>query len=391
MAYKTHWQLVQWGLAPIAQIDFILAGQRGLPHIGTRRSVFGLRLLEEEPVPDILSREIRLRRHPTGLPTEDDFELAAVRIPEPQPGEVLVRNSFMSVDPYMRGRMNAGESYTASFQIGEPLTGGCVGQVVAGQHDRFKVGDYVMSFLGWREYFVSDGRDLNQIDPRVAPIQAFLGVLGMPGLTAYVGLLDIGRLKAGETVFVSAAAGAVGSVVCQIAKLKGCRVIGSAGSPAKIAWLLDEAGVDAAFNYREVTDLTAELGRHCPQGIDVYFENVGGAHLEAALQHMNNHGRIAVCGMISQYNATTPEPAPRNLGLVIGKRLTLQGFLVSDHVDRQPQFFADMAQWLAAGQIKWQETVVEGIERAPQALIGLFKGENIGKMLVKLGPSPAEK
>ncbi len=338
---------------------------------------------------EILSREIRLRRRPTGLPDEDDFELATVSVPELQPGELLVRNSYMSVDPYMRGRMNAGKSYTSSFEIGEPLTGGCVGQVVAGLNDRFQIGDYVASSLGWREYFISDGSNLSQIDPHVAPIQAYLGVLGMPGLTAYVGLLDIGRLKAGETVFVSAASGAVGAVACQIAKLKGCHVIGSAGSPAKVAWLLDEAGVDAAFNYREVTDLTAELGRHCPRGIDVYFENVGGAHLEAALQHMNNYGRIAVCGMISQYNATTPEPGPRNLALVIGKRLTLQGFLVSDHADRQPQFLADMTQWLASGQIKWEETVVEGIERAPQALIGLFKGENVGKMLVKVGPDPA--
>ena len=337
----------------------------------------------------ILSREIRLRRRPTGLPVEDDFELATVPIPELRAGELLVRNSYMSVDPYMRGRMNAGRSYTPPFQIGEALTGGCVGQVVASLNDRFQAGDCVTSFLGWREYFVSDGRDLTRIDPRVAPIQAYLGVLGMPGLTAYVGLLDIGRLQAGETVFVSAAAGAVGAVACQIAKLKGCRVIGSAGSPAKVAWLLDEAGIDAAFNYREAADLTAELGRHCPQGIDVYFENVGGAHLEAALQHMNLHGRIAVCGMISQYNASAPEPGPRNLTLMIGKRLTLQGFIVSDHADRRPQFSADMAQWLAAGQIKWQETVIEGIARAPQALIGLFRGENTGKMLVKIGPDPA--
>ena len=314
---------------------------------------------------EILSREIRLRRRPTGMPDEDDFALATVPIPELRPGELLVRNIYMSVDPYMRGRMNAGRSYTPPFQIGEALTGGAVGQVVAALNGRFQAGDYVTSMYGWREYFVSDGRGLTQIDPRVAPIQAYLGVLGMPGLTAYVGLLDIGRLKAGETVFVSAASGAVGAVACQIAKLKGCRVIGSAGSPAKVAWLLDEAGVDAAFNYREVADLAAELGRHCPQGIDVYFENVGGAHLEAALQHMNAYGRIAVCGMISQYNATAPAPGPRNLALVIGKRLTLQGFIVSDHAGRQPQFFADMSQWLAAGRIKWQETVVEGLERRP--------------------------
>ena len=340
---------------------------------------------------EILSRETRLRSRPTGLPTEDNFELATVVVPELQPGELLVRNSYMSVDPYMRGRMNAGKSYTSSFQIGEPLNGGCVGQVVAGRMTGSR--SAIMLRVPWGGANTSSrmAATWRRIDPGVAPIQAYLGVLGMPGMTAYVGLLDIGRLKAGETVFVSAASGAVGAVVCQIAKLKGCRVIGSAGSSAKVTWLLDEAGVDAAFNYKEVTDLTAELGRHCPEGIDVYFENVGGAHLEAALQHMNNYGRIPVCGMISGYNATRPEPAPRNLGLVIGKRLTLQGFLVSDHADRQPQFFADMAQWIASGQIKWQETIIEGIEHAPQALIGLFKGENLGKMLVKIGPNPASE
>jgi NADPH-dependent curcumin reductase CurA len=264
-----------------------------------------------------------------------------------------------------------------------------VGQVVRSEGGPFQVGDYVMGMQGWREYYVSDGAGLNKIDPRIAPVQAFLGIVGMPGLTAYVGLLDIGQPQPGETVFVSAASGAVGSVVCQIAKIKGCRVVGSAGSDEKIAWLKDVAGVDAAFNYKEVGDLSAELGRLCPQGVDVYFENVGGAHLQAALEHMNSFGRVAVCGMISQYNATGAQPGPSNLSYVIGKRLMLKGFIVSDHYDRLPQFYADMGGWIAQGKVKWQETVIEGLENAPRAFIGLFKGENLGKMLVKVGPDPA--
>ncbi|MCP4517745.1 MAG: NADP-dependent oxidoreductase, partial [Delftia sp.] len=216
--------------------------------------------------------------------------------------------------------------YVPPFRLGKPLTGGCVGQVVRSEGGPFQVGDYVMSMLGWREYYVSDGAGLNKIDPHIAPVQAFLGTVGMPGLTAYVGLLDIGQPQPGETVFVSAASGAVGSVVCQLARLKGCRVVGSAGSDEKIAWLKDVAGVDAAFNYKKVDDLSAELGRLCPQGVDVYFENVGGLHLQAALDHMNSFGRIVVCGMISQYNATTAQPGPSNLSYVIGKRLMLKGF-----------------------------------------------------------------
>jgi NADPH-dependent curcumin reductase CurA len=239
---------------------------------------------------------------------------------------------------------------------------------------------------GWREYYVSDGADLTKIDPTLAPPQAYLGVLGMPGLTAYVGLLDIGRPQAGDTVFVSAAAGAVGSVVCQIAKLKGCHVVGSAGLADKVHWLREVAGVDAAFNYKTVDSLTAELGKHCPRGIDVYFENVGGTHLEAALEHMNMHGRIVLCGMISQYNDATGFSGPRNLRLAVRKRLTLTGFIVSDHADRQPQFYADMAAWIADDKIKWQETIIDGIENAPKAFLGLFVGENTGKMLVRLCP-----
>jgi NADPH-dependent curcumin reductase CurA len=333
-----------------------------------------------------VSRDIRLRNRPVGLPSARDFELVAAPIPIPLAGEVLVRNLYMSVDPYMRGRMTEQPSYVTPFQLGQPLDGGCVGQIVESNRNTFQVGDHVLGRKGWREYYVSDGTDLTKIDPTLAPPQAYLGILGMPGLTAYVGLLDIGRPQAGDTVFVSAAAGAVGSVVCQIAKLKGCHVVGSAGSAAKVHWLQEVAGVDGAFNYKTVDSLTAELGRHCPRGIDVYFENVGGAHLEAALEHMNIHGRIVLCGMISQYNDTTGFSGPRNLRLAVRKRLTLTGFIVSDHADRQPQFYADMAAWIADGKLKWQETIIDGIENAPKAFLGLFAGENTGKMLVKLCP-----
>jgi len=329
-----------------------------------------------------MSREIRLKRRPVGLPHESDFEVATVPMPTPGAGEVLVRNLYMSVDPYMRGRMLDQPSYVQPFQVGQPLDGGCVGQVVQSQDGRFQVGEHVLGRKGWREYYVSDGADLSRIDANLAPVQTYLGTLGMPGLTAYVGLLDIGRPQAGETVFVSAAAGAVGTVACQIAKLQGCRVVGSAGAPDKVAWLREVAGIDAAFNYKEVESLAAALAQHCPNGIDVYFENVGGAHLEAALEHMNGFGRIALCGMIASYNDTTPSSGPHNLRLAVRKRLTLQGFIVSDHLDRQAQFYKDMSDWIAAGKIKWQETIVAGIENAPRAFIGLFKGENVGKMLV---------
>ena len=338
---------------------------------------------------EIVSKEIILRRRPVGLPTEDDFELAHSMVPEVTAGEVLVRNIYMSVDPYMRGRMTAGRSYVPPFDLGKPLEGRCVGQVVQSKREDFHLGDYVLSMRGWREYYLSDGSDLTRVDGKAAPIQAYLGILGMTGLTGYVGLLDMGQPKAGETVLVSAASGAVGATVCQIAKIKGCHVVGSAGSDHKVKWLMEEAGVDAAFNYKKVEDLLAELTKHCPQGIDVLFENVGGEHLEAAIEHMNTHGRIVLCGMISQYNATERPPGPKNLFLAISKRLSLKGFIVSDHLDRQPQFHADMQTWIAEDRIRWKETIVEGIEKAPRAFIGLFEGANFGKMLVKVGPDPA--
>ena len=334
------------------------------------------------------SREIRLKNRAEGMPRETDFELAEVDLPEIGKGEILVQNIYMSVDPYMRGRMNDRKSYIPPFQLGMPLDGGCVGRVVGSENSLFKVGDEVTGMLGWREYFVSDGKGLLKIDPSMAPIQSYLGTLGMPGLTAYAGLLHIGKPGEGETVFVSAAAGAVGSVVSQIAKLKGCTVVGSAGSDEKVSWLLQEAGVDAAFNYKKVDDIIAEVGKHCPKGIDVYFENVGGVHLEAALEHMNTHGRIVLCGMISIYNASKPVPGPTNLANIIGKQLIIQGFMVANHFDKMQVFYSDMRKWIAEGKIKWKETVVDGIENAPKAFIGLFKGENFGKMIVKLGPDP---
>jgi NADPH-dependent curcumin reductase CurA len=320
------------------------------------------------------------------MPTPDDFEFVTVTIPEPSPGEIQVRNIYMSVDPYMRGRMFDRKSYAPSFQVGEVMAGRSVGQVLASKNERFSVGDYVTSMLGWREYYVSDGKGIRKVDADLVPIQAYLGTFGMPGMTAYVGLMDIGQIKEGDVVFVSAAAGAVGAVACQIAKLKGCRVIGSAGSDAKISWLMDTLGIDAAFNYKQVTNLTAELGRHAPQGVDVYFENVGGRHLQAALAQMNDFGRVVCCGMISGYNATEPSPAPGNLFLIVSKRLTLKGFIITDHLNQASRFYAEMRKWYTAGQIKWEETIIEGIENAPEAFLGLFKGENLGKMLVKLAP-----
>ena len=334
----------------------------------------------------VKSREIRLKNRPEGLPRETDFELAEVALSEIGEGEILVQNIYMSVDPYMRGRMVDQRSYLPPFQLSQPLDGGCVGRVVESKNEQFQVGNFVLGMSGWREYYISDGTGLNKIDPKVAPIQAYLGTVGMPGLTAYCGLLEIGKPNEGETVFVSAASGAVGSVVCQIAKLKGCTVVGSAGSDEKVSWLLNEAGLDAAFNYKKADDIIAAVGNHCPKGIDVYFENVGGVHLEAALKYMKKFGRIVMCGMIAIYNAPYPVPGPSNLSNIIGKRLTVKGFLVGDYFSKIPQFYTDMGKWIAEGKIKWKETIVDGIENAPKAFIGLFKGENFGKMMVKIGP-----
>ncbi len=332
------------------------------------------------------NREIRLRKRPRGMPALDDFELVETPVPTPAPGQVLVRNLYMSVDPYMRGRMIDRESYIPPFQIGETLSGGAVGQVVAanGKPD-FRVGDIVRNSSGWREWFVTSGAGLEKIDPGLAPIPSYLGTFGMPGLTAYAGLLKVAALKEGERVFVSAASGAVGAVACQIAKNKGCTVVGSAGSDAKCDWLRDEARIDHAINYKTCGDLAAAVRAALPQGIDVCFENVGGAHLDAALANMRPHGRIALCGMIAQYNATQLPPGPGNIVEIIARRLTVKGFIVSDYADLTPEFLREMGAWAKAGTLKWRETIVDGIENAPRAFIGLFTGDNFGKMLVRVG------
>jgi NADPH-dependent curcumin reductase CurA len=330
------------------------------------------------------SREIRLKNRPVGKPKPDDFELATVDVPAPGPGQVQVKNLWMSVDPYMRGRMFDRPSYVPPFQLGEPLAGGAVGRVTASADPTFSTGDLVQSALGWREVFNAPAKALQKLPDVGLPAQAFLGVAGMPGLTAYAGLLRIAGLKDGDVVFVSAAAGAVGSVACQIAKLKGHTVIGSAGGSDKIAFL-KEIGVDHAIDYQATPDLAAALRKAAPEGIDVYFDNVGGDHLDAALTVARNFGRFALCGMISQYNEMVAPKGPSNIFLAVGKRLRLQGFIVLDHYDMLPTFLKDMAGWIASGSVKWRETVDEGIERAPGAFLKLFEGKNLGKMLVKLG------
>ena len=330
------------------------------------------------------NQEIHLQRRPSGMPVAEDFKLVSTPVAEVKKGEVLVKNLWMSVDPYMRGRMIERKSYIEPFALGAVLEGGAVGEVVESDNPAFTVGQKVAHMSGWREYYISNGKDLQPLPESPVPEQAFLGVLGMPGMTAYAGLLKIGELKEGDNVFVSAASGAVGSIVCQIAKLKGCFVVGSVGSDVKAEYLTSELGVDAVINYKTSKDLSADLKAACPNGIDVYFENVGGAHLEAALNVMNDHGRIAVCGMIDQYNAEAPVPGPTNLAQIIVKNLKVQGFIVFEHWDEYPAFVQQMSQWILEEKIHYRETVYEGIESAPEAFMGLFSGKNTGKMLVKL-------
>jgi len=337
-----------------------------------------------------IGREIWLKHYPVGTPTEDVFEIVKADIPEIKEGEFLIQNIWMSVDPYMRGRMRSPEetkSYIASFRLKKPLEGSCIGQVIESKNTKFQIGDYVFGDFGWRDYWISNGNGTIKVDSKIAPIQSHLGVLGMPGLTAYVGLVNIGKVNEGkDTVFISAASGAVGSIACQIAKIKGCHVVGSAGSDDKVEWLYDNIKLDYAFNYKTVgeNNLSAELKRGCPEGIDLYFDNVGGNHLEAALNNIKPFGKVVLCGMISQYNRTEPLAGPSNLFLAITNRIRLQGFIVRDHYNLQNEFQSIMSKWISEGKITWKETVVNGLENAPKAFIGLFKGENFGKMLIKV-------
>jgi hypothetical protein len=337
------------------------------------------------------SQEWHLVRRPHGAPVEEDFALVQVELPEPGEGQILVRNSFLSVDPYMRGRMNDTKSYVPPFELDRPMDGEAVGEVIAAGQSAVDVtgrpvavGDTVIHGLGWRTVSLVSASRARLLDTTLAPAQAYLGVLGMPGRTAYAGLLRVAEFKAGDRVFVSAAAGAVGSLVGQIARLKGAaRVIGSAGGPDKTRWLLDDAGFNAAVDYKE-QPIAEGLEHAAPDGIDVYFDNVGGDHLEAAIGALRRGGRAALCGMISSYNDTEPAPGPRNMMMIIGKRLTLRGFIVSDHEDLRPQFEAEVGQWLAEGKIAWRETVVDGIDNAVKGFRDLLTGGNTGKMLIRL-------
>ncbi|PSV41957.1 NADP-dependent oxidoreductase [Photobacterium indicum] len=328
-------------------------------------------------------QEIQLTSRPTGIPSAENFALAQNTLPEIQDGEVLVKNLWMSVDPYMRGRMMDRASYIAPFQIGEALEGGAIGEVLESKNSEFPVGTKVNSMQGWRSHYISNGNGLTALPVTPLPDQSFLGIMGMPGMTAWTGLFRIAKLKPTDTVFISAASGAVGSVACQIAKMHGCTVVGSTSSDDKVA-LLKSLGVDVVINYKKESNLIEALAKAAPQGIDVYFENVGGEHLEAALANMNDYGRIAVCGMISQYNATEPQPGPTNLAMLIIKKLKVEGFIVFDHWAHYGEFAQQMGQWISEGKIKWEETVYEGLAEAPNAFIGLFEGKNKGKMLVKL-------
>ncbi len=332
-----------------------------------------------------MNRQITLAARPVGYPKESDFKLVEAPIPTPEDGQVLVKTLYLSVDPYMRGRMNQARSYAANVAFNEVMVGGVAAEVVESKHADFQVGDIVNAHIGWQEYGVASGDALRKIDPSLAPISTGVGILGMPGLTAYFGLLEVGKLQDGETVFVSGAAGAVGSVVGQIAKIKGCRVIGTAGSDEKVAYILDELGFDAAFNYKNVSDYGAKLEELCPDGIDVYFDNVGGRITDAVFPNLRLKGRVVICGQISQYNLENSEMGPRFLWHLITKRARIEGFLVFEFADRHAEALVQMGEWVQQGKLKYRETIEEGgIEAAPAAFISMLKGGNIGKQLVKI-------
>lgn len=332
-----------------------------------------------------LNRQITLAARPVGFPKESDFKLVESPMPTPKDGEFLVRVIYMSVDPYMRGRMNDAASYAAPVQLGEVMGGGAVGKVISSNNPSFREGEIVEGFFGWQEYAVSNGEGVRKIDPGLAPISTALGVLGMPGLTAYFGLLDLCNPQLGETVVVSGAAGAVGSLVGQIALIKGCRAVGIAGADDKVAYLTDELGFDAAFNYKTVTDYFQKLKELCPKGIDSYFDNVGGAITDAVFRLINTRARISICGQISQYNLEQPEMGPRIILVsLLVKQARAEGFLVFQFANRYPEGLKQMAEWLKQGKLKYREDIAHGIENAPSAFIAMLKGQNTGKQLVKI-------
>tara|TARA_R100000005_G_scaffold94419_1_gene72351 strand:- start:8380 stop:9411 length:1032 start_codon:yes stop_codon:yes gene_type:complete len=339
----------------------------------------------------VTNRQILLKSRPVGEPTPDNFKLVETPLPEPGPGQFRVKVIYMSLDPYMRGRMGAEKTYAANAELGEPMVGGGVGVVEASNNDKFKTGDYVMCATGWQSYCLSDGTGVMKLDPASAPISTGVGVLGMPGLTAYYGLLEIGKPQAGETVVVAAASGAVGAVVGQIARIKGCRAIGIAGSAEKCDFVVKELGFDACLNYKDA-DFPAQLAKACPKGIDVYFENVGGKVFEAVLPLLNDDSRMPVCGLISQYNMTElPQGTnmlPALMRAVLTHRILIQGFIISYHFHHLPAFLKDVSGWIRDGKLKYREDIVKGLENAPEAFIGLLQGKNFGKLLVQVSDDP---
>jgi len=331
-----------------------------------------------------LNQRIILGARPRGFPQESDFKLVESTVTAPGAGQFLVRALYLSVDPYMRPRIGGGRSYAAGVEVGDVMIGGVVGQVLESNHPQFSPGDIVEGMFGWQQYAISDGTGVRKVDPQTAPISTAIGVLGMPGLAAYFGLLDIGKPQPGETVVVSAAAGAVGSAVGQIAKIKGCRVVGIVGSEEKVRCVVDELGFDTAFNYKTTPSYYRKLKESCPNGVDVYFDNVGGEITDAVIRLVNVRARLVICGQISQYNLEKPEMGPRWLWALITKQARAEGFLVFQFADRYEPALREMAQWVKEGKLKYHETITEGIENAPRAFIGMLKGENIGKQLVKV-------
>ena len=333
-----------------------------------------------------MNRQIRLKSRPSGEPTAANFDLVDAPVPQVKDGDVLRRTIYLSLDPYMRGRMSDAASYATPVNVGDVMVGHTVSEVVESRNPAFTAGDFVTGYDGWQAYGVSNGRELRKLDPKAAPISTAIGVLGMPGMTAFVGLVDIGQPKPGETVVVSAASGAVGAVVGQLAKIKGCRAVGIAGSPEKCRYVVEELGFDACINYK-TDDLLPALKAACPNGVDVYFENVGGALFAAILRVINKGARIPLCGIISEYNATG-NPAGPNLRPLLVNRALIQGFIVSDHNDRAPAFIQEVAPLVMSGKLKFREDIVDGLDNAPEAFIGLLAGKNFGKLMVRVSPDP---
>lgn len=331
-----------------------------------------------------MNRKILLKSRPVGLPDESNFKLIETDIPEINEGEILIRTVYLSVDPYMRGRMSSAKSYAKSYEVGEPFIGGIVGKVIKSCNSEFEVNSFVEGRMEWTDYNVSDGNNLRKINPSIAPISTALHVLGMPGLTAYFGLLYIGNPKAGETVVVSGASGAVGTIVGQIAKLKGCRVVGIAGTDEKCSFLTKELGFDEAINYKSTTNLFESLKNACPNGVDVYFDNVGGKVTDAVLGLINFQARIVLCGQISQYNLEKPEMGPRPFRHILTTSSLVKGFIVGDYAEYFEEGYTQLSEWVKEGKIQYRENIIEGFENTVEAFLGLFRGDNIGKQLVKI-------